>query len=88
MNPKYIAYSVLIAGGAAAPAAMVNGTILENSCENQLRVGCEGLPPKQMHVDQREPSQPMLGIRPVYLTTSTAPNSGTIYTVNGLRFPS
>lgn len=76
MTPKYFLYSAIVAGGALGPAALVNGSILENQCEGQLRAGCQGLPPAQQHVDQREPSQPLLGARAVYtVTTSTTPTN-------------
>jgi hypothetical protein len=74
MTPKNFLYSALVAGGALGPAALVNGAIMDSQCEGQLRVGCQGLPPMQQHVDQREPSQPLLSGHSVYaLTTSTTP---------------
>jgi hypothetical protein len=33
MNPKYVLYSAIVAGGAIGPAALVNGEILDNQCE-------------------------------------------------------
>jgi hypothetical protein len=74
MTVKTILYSTLVAGAALGPAALVNGTILDNQCDGQLRAGCQGLPPAQHHVDQREPSLPLLGANQVYaVTTSTTP---------------
>ena len=76
MNSKYVLYTALVAGGGLGPAALINGSILDNQCEGQLRAGCQGLPPAQQHVDQREPSPPLLGAHPVYaVTTSTTPTN-------------
>jgi hypothetical protein len=74
--PKTVLYSALVAGAALGPAALLNGSILDNECEGQLRAGCQGLPPAQQHVDQREPAQPLLGAHQVMaITTSTTPTN-------------
>jgi hypothetical protein len=72
--PKTVLYSALVAGAALGPAALLSGSILDNQCEGQLRAGCQGLPPAQQHVDQREPAPPLLGAHQVMaITTSTTP---------------
>jgi hypothetical protein len=84
MNPKNVLYSAIIAGGAIAPAALVNGQIFENQCEGQLRVGCRGLPPVHHHIDQREPLQPLYEANAAYaVNTSTSPETQTRLMVSG-----
>jgi hypothetical protein len=74
ISAKTVLYSALFAGAALGPAALLNGSILDNQCEGQLRAGCQGLPPAQQHVDQREPAQPLLGAHQfMAITTSTTP---------------
>ena len=85
MKSKYMVFSALVASGGLAPAAILNGSILEGQCEEQSRAGCQGLPPAQQHVDQEEPSQPLLGVQGVHAATTDAgppPMVGTMAAVN------
>jgi hypothetical protein len=74
MRAKNILLSAIVAGGAVGPAAIYNASIMEDQCEGQLRAGCQGLPPAQPHVDEREPSHPLplYGAHNVVMTTGTA----------------
>jgi hypothetical protein len=71
MNSKFLAFSTfLVAAGATAPAAMLNGEILDRQCDDVLLTGCEGLPPPQYHIDQPEPSPPIHGLIHSYVLSS------------------
>ncbi len=60
MSAKGIIGAALLTGAALAPAAVLNGSVLERECEGQLRAGCQGLPPPQEHIDRDGPHGPPL----------------------------
>jgi hypothetical protein len=76
MSAKGIVGVALLSDAAMAPAAVLNGSVLEGQCEGQLRTGCQGVPPQQQHIEHQDPARPLLLSDQVYaIGRSTAPFS-------------
>jgi hypothetical protein len=85
LKPEHVILTALVVGGGLGPATVLNSSILDSQCEEQLRAECQGLPPAQQHIDQEEPSQPLLGVQGVHAATTDAgppPMIGAMAAVN------
>jgi len=77
MNDKKYFPALYVAGTVAlVSGALINGPILEQHCDGQLRAGCQGLPPSSYHVDNQDPMRGPMGPPMIASTTSTAGPTG------------
>ena len=61
---------VVVAAGALAPAATLNGTLIHIQCDDEQPECCR-FKPEMPHVDRPEPERPYLGTNYLTLTTSS-----------------